>query len=79
MAKVSIDIVVPIVGKTMNLLIPSNIECEELIEMVEQFSEDRFHIKSEGELYSVKNGKMINRKGNFGILGDEVGLQFILM
>lgn len=79
MAKVSVDIFVPVVGKTLNLMVPADVDCSVLLMMATQFAEDRFHIDSQGELFFAKNGQKVNPISSFASLDEEMGQTFILM
>lgn len=79
MAKVSVEIIVPTVGKSLNLLVPKDISCAVLLEMAIEFSQDRFQIPSNGDLYLADTGEKVSPRSSFKSLGNESALSFVLM
>ncbi len=79
MAKKSVDIIVPAVGKSLNLLIPEEISCDTLLEMAISFAEEQFHLHSQGDLYLVKTGEKLAPSSTFSSIGENSGLTLLLM
>lgn len=75
----SVDVAIPVIGKSMNLLVPHSVLGRVLLDTVEDLVEETYHLKSTGNLYFAKEGAMIDYGKSVGFFPRGQGLNLILM
>lgn len=79
MKKFSTTIELPIIGKTIDLLVPQNISFEILIEMIREFIFEHFDLDNSGDLYIAETGMKVKEEFSMNMLKQGKGYRFIFM
>lgn len=75
----SVDVALPVIGQTLNLLVPRNIVGGALLDTVDELIHDKFRINGNGNLYFADYGTMVDYSATLENLPNQQGVKLILM
>lgn len=75
----SVDVSLPVIGQTLQLLVPRNVVGMALLETVESMIAEKYHLKCGGNLYFAEYGTILDYHSSLENLPHRQGVKLILM
>lgn len=75
----SVDVTLPVIGQTLNLLVPRNIVGGALRDTIDDLIQDKYRISGTGNLYFADYGTMVDYNSSLENLPNQQGVKLILM
>lgn len=75
----SVDVALPVIGQTLNLLVPRNIVGGALLDTVDDLIQDKYRLSGGGNLYYAEYGTMLDYKNTLENIPHQQGVKLILM
>lgn len=75
----SVDVAIPVIGQTLNLLVPRNVVGGALLDTVDELIQDKFRLTGSANLYFADYGTMIDYTQSLENIPNKQGVKLILM